>query len=177
VDRLDNPTASVECTADQTTDTFVFLVGDRDDAANSEDFHPDDPIETGGYLLTVTCVDGPCLTITTTTTPSGSTSTTILGGRQSPSTVRSSWYARRPGKPATRRLRASSRDPDLGLGRGNGSADDPRSSGATLRIRSVAMRVDTIFALPEPRWKRIGKGGRTRAIATVRAADRSRPRS
>lgn len=54
-------------------------------------------------------------------------------------------------------LRIESRDAVIGIGRGNGSTDDPTIFGATVRVMSPAF--DTTYSLPANQWKSIGTPG------------------
>jgi hypothetical protein len=57
-------------------------------------------------------------------------------------------------------VRVSSADPDIDLGRGNGSADDPVVNGGRLRVVSHDGSVfDLRFELPPDRWRYVGKSG------------------
>lgn len=168
LDPSNNPTVLTPCSAFSATQTYVVGVEDVDDAATNGVV---DSIETGGYSLSIECLSGPCVAeITTTTT---STSTTIVTASTAPATttttlpptvdqlVSGSKLQLRdaPGKAQRRALALRSTDAALTLGGGNGSADDPRTGGATLRVRSVAGAFDTTYPLPASGWKRIGKEG------------------
>jgi len=57
-------------------------------------------------------------------------------------------------------VQVSSVDPDIDLGRGNGSADDPVVNGGRLRVVSHdGTFFDLRFDLPADRWRYIGKSG------------------
>jgi len=57
-------------------------------------------------------------------------------------------------------MRVVSRDPDVSLGGGNGSADDPRTTGASVRIVSAAGDgFDDTYVLPGSGWTVIGREG------------------
>jgi hypothetical protein len=62
--------------------------------------------------------------------------------------------------PASKKLTLASVDPGLSLGAGPDTADDPRLSGATLRVRSVAgAPFDATHTLPASGWSAIVKRG------------------
>jgi polyhydroxybutyrate depolymerase len=65
-----------------------------------------------------------------------------------------------PANPLKRKATIASKDVDITLGGGNGSADDPRTAGATLRIVSAAGDVfDDTYALPASGWRLLGHEG------------------
>ena len=68
-----------------------------------------------------------------------------------------------PSVPHKKRATIVAKDADIALGGGNGSADDPRIAGATLRIVSAAGDVfDDTYVLPAAGWKIIGREGENR---------------
>lgn len=162
LDDDDNPATSTECGDFTGAGTFAFAIEDLNDAATDLV----DPIETGGYAFTVTCVAGPCLTTTTTTTlpvASTTTSTTTPGGASTTTTTLATTLVDRPvagtklllrdkaGKPRKRTLSLRADDAALAL------SEDPRTAGATLRLRSVAGAFDVTLPLPGAAWATIGK--------------------
>jgi hypothetical protein len=70
----DSAQITFTCTLTE-TGTFVLIVGDTNDTGTVAI----DPTETGGYTLSLTCLDGPCTTATSSTTTS-TTSTTAGDG-------------------------------------------------------------------------------------------------
>src|SRR5262245_61457190 len=61
-----------------------------------------------------------------------------------------------------RKLTLGSKDEALGIGEGNGSADDPTLAGATLRVLTAAGcsgPCDATYVLPADGWRLIGKWG------------------
>jgi hypothetical protein len=53
-----------------------------------------------------------------------------------------------------------SKDPDVSLGAGNGSGDDPTLAGGTLRVRSTGPDpFDATYPLPAGGWAAIGRPG------------------
>jgi hypothetical protein len=97
-------------------------------------------------------------TTTTTTTTSTTTTTHPRSGSERLSGRR--LVLRNAAKAARRALTVASRDRGTTLGGGEGSVDDPMSTGATLRL--LGSGLDTSFALPAAGWKRIGKRGRAK---------------
>lgn len=173
----DHPTVLTQCGDFNADADFTFWVDDLDD---------DTPealggTDTGAYGFTITCLSGPCLAnVTTTTTTVGSTSTgattsTVAGTTTTtlaPTEVllvdgKTLLVKTPPAKPTKKLLTMLSADPDIGLGGGNGSADDPRTAGATLRIRSVAAGFDTVYTLPAAGWKLIGPSGANKGYKYV----------
>jgi len=104
---------------------------------------------------------GPATTTTTTTTPEGTTSTTVpelwtgekLVIHESPN-------------PEKKRLTVVSKDASIGIGRGNGTSDDPRINGASLRI-TLAGGPPRIYTLSVADWKVIGDEGANRGYKYV----------
>lgn len=72
-----------------------------------------------------------------------------------------------PLNPAKKRISLVAKDPGITLG-GPGSADDPRSGGAILRLLNPASGETNTFELPASRWRAVG--------ATVRAYRYSDPK-
>ena len=69
-----------------------------------------------------------------------------------------------PSSIAKRRLTVLSTDAAIELGAGNGSADDPRLGGGTLRVRtgggcgaSGVIPCDSTYSLPASGWKLVGR--------------------
>jgi hypothetical protein len=168
LDDANNPTVVNQCSDYDVAGAYVFAIEDVDDAGTDLI----DSIETGGYAFTIACVAGPCLleTTTTTTTTTLEPVTTTTAGATTTTTLaltvdrlvfgKTALLRDRPGKPQKRKLSVVSKDASITLGGGNGSGDDPRTAGATLRVRSTAAGFDATYALPAARWKRIGKEGR-----------------
>lgn len=166
-DPTNNPVLEWECGNFGVPGQMVLLVHDLDDSGTT----PPDENETGDYDVTVTCLAGPCLTATTTTTtvttttttsPAASTTTTsttlpgtvdqLIGGKKLV-------LKDKPNKPHKRALNVVSDDAGIDLGLGNGSTDDPRTVGATLRVYSTGGGFDATYPMPANRWKLIGAEG------------------
>ncbi|MDX2167944.1 MAG: choice-of-anchor Q domain-containing protein [Deltaproteobacteria bacterium] len=58
------------------------------------------------------------------------------------------------------KLTLRSKDPQLSLGRGNFSPDDPVLYGATLRVSSASAGFDVTYVLPAANWTYLGRPGR-----------------
>ena len=56
----------------------------------------------------------------------------------------------------------SAKDPGITLGDGNGSGDDPRQAGGSLRVRSASAGFDATYPLPAAHWGLIGKAGQNK---------------
>lgn len=157
----DNPMGNFVC--NQSADgagTIVVLVGDRDDSGTVAL----DPIETGDYSIELICNFGPCASgsssTTTTTTPGSSTTTTLALTIDQLVTGQKLTLKDNLAKPAKKLLSMLSKDSALTLGGGNGSADDPRTVGAALRVvSSTGDTFDTTYLLPAAGWSRIGAEG------------------
>jgi cysteine-rich repeat protein len=67
--------------------------------------------------------------------------------------------ARSVGDPRAK-LTLRSKDPQLSLGRGNFSPDDPVLYGAALRVRSASAGFDVTYVLPAANWRYLGRPGR-----------------
>jgi len=66
-------------------------------------------------------------------------------------------------------VQVTSVDPDIDLGRGNGSADDPVVNGGRLRVVSHdGSFFDLRFDLPADRWRYIGKSGQAKGYKLKR---------
>ncbi len=167
-DPLNNPVFSDEC-GSIIAHPYVLLVYDLDDSGTTLA----DEYETGDYTVTVACVQGPCLTAVTTTTTVTSTSTTSTGPFASTTTTSTTLpgtvdqlvtgkqlvLKAKTAKPQKRSLTLVSADAGIDLGLGNGSTDDPRTAGATLRVFSGPGGFDGTYPLPASRWKLIGAEG------------------
>jgi len=66
------------------------------------------------------------------------------------------------GVPTKSGLALTSKDSTLTLGGGNGSADDPTTAGATVRVRSVAGSFEDTYVLPASKWALVGKPGQNK---------------
>jgi hypothetical protein len=165
----DSAQITFTCTLTE-TGTFVLIVGDTNDTGTPAI----DPTETGGYTLALTCLDGPCTTATSSTTTS-TTSTTVGGGSTTTTSTTLAVTTEQvvdgahlvltanASKPTKRKLLVVSKDPDVGLGAGNGSADDPRASGAQLRVTTAAGDgFDDTYDLAAVHWKTIGQPGQNK---------------
>ena len=64
--------------------------------------------------------------------------------------------------PAKKKLTILSKDPEIGIGGGNGSGDDPTSVGLTVRVQSASASFDNSYTLPASRWKVLGKPGQNK---------------
>jgi hypothetical protein len=163
LDAANNPMTSTPCSDFNATGSFAFTIEDLNDTGTELV----DPIETGGYAFTVTCVSGPCLALVTTTTSSSTTTTTTttVAGPTTTTTSTIPQVAGQPilgtklvlrdkaGKPQKRSLVALAKDAVVVLG------DDPRTAGATLRVRSTVGGFDVTYTLPATGWKTIGAEG------------------
>lgn len=103
------------------------------------------PVTTTSTSTSVTTTSTPPPTTTTTTLPSGAVipvagKTLLLGDNENP---------------AKKKLAVQASDPAIGLGAGNGSADDPRISGASVRV--VSATFDDTYTLPGSNWSSVGK--------------------
>lgn len=176
----DHPTVLTQCGDFAADANFTFWIDDLDDDTPSDL----GGVDTGGYTFTIACLAGPCLAnVTTTTTTAGSTSTgattsTVAGTTTTtlaPTQLllvdgKKLLVKTPPNKPAKKLLTMLSADPDIALGGGNGSADDPRTAGATLRIRSVAAGFDSVYTLPAAGWKLIGPSGANKGYKYIDAS-------
>jgi hypothetical protein len=122
---------------------------------------------TGGTTYELTCPTpqnnagqvGSLAGCTTTTTTSTST-TTLPPGPGIPVDGRKLSLRDDPADAAKRKATVLSKDTDLSLGGGNGSGDDPRASGATVRIVSAAGDgFDHTYPLPASGWRLVGREG------------------
>jgi hypothetical protein len=108
--------------------------------------------ETGTYDVTL-CTP----TTTTTTLGGGSTTTTTLPGSGELLTGKT-LLLKDNANVAKRRLLLVSRDVSIALGAGAQTTDDPRATGASLRIfTSAGDAFDTTYDLPAPQWKPLSK--------------------
>ena len=114
---------------------------------------------------------GPCTQPTTTTTSTTTTthpratttSTTVPAGTDRPLAGKKLVLKDDPSNRAKRKLMVLSIDAAIELGAGNGSADDPRLRGGSLRVRSGggcgasgATSCDNTYGLPASGWKLVG---------------------
>ncbi len=76
----------------------------------------------------------------------------------------------RPGNPGKRSLALLAKDADIVLGAGNGSADDPRTAGGSVRVRSESGGFDVTYPLAASGWRLIGPDGGNKGY---RYADRA----
>jgi hypothetical protein len=98
---------------------------------------------------------------TTTTTTTSASTTTTTHPRSGSQTLSGKRLVLKNAPNASRRaLTLASSDRSTTLGGGEGSADDPTSTGATLRLLGTGL--DVAFDLPAAGWKRIGKKGRAK---------------
>src|SRR5207244_6804104 len=104
-------------------------------------------------------------TTTTTTRPRATTTTTTVpAGTDRPLAGRKLVLRDNPSSIAKRKLTVLSTDAAIELGAGNGSADDPRFGGGTLRVRtgggcgaSGVIPCDSTYSLPASGWKLVGR--------------------
>jgi cysteine-rich repeat protein len=68
--------------------------------------------------------------------------------------------ARSAGGDPRAKLTLRSKDPQISLGRGNFSPDDPVLYGATLRVSSASGGFDVTYELPAANWRYLGRPGR-----------------
>jgi len=176
----DHPSVLTQCGASDfdVPRTYTFWVDDLDDDTPAAIGGTD----TGAYGFTVACLSGPCLSATTTSTAAATTTTTstITPGGTTTTTLAPAVTSLVDGKrlaikapaakPAKRAFAATCTDADVSLGGGNGSADDPRIAGATLRIRSAAASFDVSYPLPASRWKTVGQSGQNKGYVYADSA-------
>ncbi len=99
----------------------------------------------------------------TTTTPGGggstTTSTVVPTATEEP--INGGHLALKAStKPAKRLLSMTSKDAHVALGAGNGSAADPRTAGAKLRVFSATGDAfDDVYDLPAAHWRLVGSAG------------------
>jgi hypothetical protein len=122
--------------------------------------------QTGGLTG---CVPPPTTTTTTTSTTLPSTNDELLTGAQL--TIKDN--AKHASK---RHALLVSTDSSITLGAGDGSADDPRTAGATLRIATTAGDAFTAsYELPAGSWKIIGASGKNVGYRFKSAPSASQP--
>jgi hypothetical protein len=94
----------------------------------------------------------PTTSTTVTTTPTTTTSTTLAGDAQLLRGTKLVLTAK-PTNAGKRALVLLSKDPQVSLGAGSGSGDDPTIAGAMLRVRSTgADAFDAAYPLPASGW-------------------------
>jgi hypothetical protein len=106
----------------------------------------------------------PPSTTTTSSTTSTSTSTgtppTTLPAAGTPIDGKKLSLKDDPADATKRKATVVSKDAAISLGAGNGSSDDPRASGATVRIVSTAGDgFDDTYPLPQSGWQLVGREG------------------
>ncbi|HXJ35493.1 MAG TPA: hypothetical protein VMS22_15780, partial [Candidatus Eisenbacteria bacterium] len=164
----DVPQVTLNCTLDQ-TGVYVLQLRDQNDGATPAI----DPTETGGYTLALTCLDGPCTTATTTSTttlPGGATTTSTTLPVTTEELVDGAHLVLKANgsKPQKAKLTVVLRDPDITVAATNGSADDPRTAGATLRVvAGGGDGFDDTYDIAAAHWTLVGPSGRNKGYRYV----------
>ncbi|HXJ34913.1 MAG TPA: hypothetical protein VMS22_12850 [Candidatus Eisenbacteria bacterium] len=167
------PTIPSACPVDECPDgnpvgdwATIYYVAHRNDhvgvgavADTTAEVLQDEPLDAGDYTV---IVGGGCpgcsafggfggrITLAVTAAP-GLSSDLLTGKKITLKT--------KVGAPTKSKLSLQSKDPAVTLGAGNGSADDPTSVGATVRVFSINGDFDELYDLPAANWALVGKPG------------------